>query len=56
MRVEEIYQGGGYLSQSGNALYIDSSFDSVIIFWPDGKKTEHPLPEEQYKFTFTQPD
>lgn len=56
MRVEEIYQGGGYLSQSGNALYIDSSFDSVIIFWPDGKKTEHPLPAEQYKFTFTQPD
>ena len=56
IRVEEIYQGGGYLSQSGNAIYIDSSFDSLIIFWPDGKKTEHSLSAEKYEFTFTQPD
>ena len=56
IRVEEIYQGGGYLSQSGNAIYIDSSFDSLIISWPDGKKTEHSLSAEKYEFTFTQPD
>ena len=56
VRAEEIYQGGGYLSQSGNSIYIDPSFDSVIIFWPDGKKTEHSLSAEKYEFTFTQPD
>ena len=56
VRVEEIYQGGGYLSQSGNSIYIDPSFDSLIIFWPDGKKTEHSLSAEQYKYTFTQPE
>ena len=56
IRVHEIYQGGGYLSQSGNAHYIDSSFDSLIIYWPNGKKTEHSLSAEQYKFIFTQPN
>ena len=56
IRVQEIYQGGGYLSQSGNAHYIDSSFDSLIIYWPNGKKMEHSLSAEQYEFIFTQPN
>ena len=43
IRVDEIYQGGGYLSQSSNIIYFDPKYDSLTIRWPDGKVTEHIL-------------
>ena len=43
VRSEEIYQGGGYLSQSSNTIYFSPKYDSLSIRWPDGKVTEHKL-------------
>ena len=43
IRVDEIYQGNGYLSQSSNTIYFDPKYDSLTIRWPDGKVTEHIL-------------
>ena len=47
IRVDEIYQGNGYLSQSSNTIYFDPKYDSLTIRWPDGKVTEHILEKDR---------
>ncbi|MAB59797.1 MAG: hypothetical protein CMO46_04550 [Verrucomicrobiales bacterium] len=56
LRVEEIYQGGGYLSQSTNSIYFDKKFNSVAIRWPDGKETKHSLKGDKRVFRISQGD
>ena len=42
-RVQEIYQGGGYLSQSTSAIFLGSDVMSVKVVWPSGASSTHPV-------------
>ena len=42
-RVQEVYQGGGYLSQSTPSIFLDSGVTRVEVVWPDGSSSSHPV-------------
>ena len=44
-RAIEIYQGGGYLSQSSAAVLIDEAAVAVEVSWPSGGSSRHELPK-----------
>ncbi len=42
-RLQEIYQGSGYLSQSTPAIFLGSDGMSVKVVWPSGASSTHPV-------------
>ena len=42
-RVQEVYQGGGYLSQSTPTIFLDPDVIRVEVVWPSGASSTHPV-------------
>ena len=55
--VRECYAGGGYLSQSGAAMYFPTSSEArtARVRWPDGSTSEHDIASGATKVTLEQP-
>ena len=54
-RSAEIYQGSGYLSQSTTTLQIPQTTSKIMVTWPDGSQSEHPIPTGNQKLVIKQP-
>ena len=55
---QEVYAGGGYLSQSSRVLYLGlgetGEVDEIIVRWPDGKQSTHRVQPPSLQVTLRQ--
>jgi hypothetical protein len=55
----EVHAGSGYLSQSSPRIVFGirkgQHLSSVVVNWPDGSRTQHPITQEQRSIIIDQP-
>ncbi|MEN8865519.1 MAG: FG-GAP-like repeat-containing protein, partial [Akkermansiaceae bacterium] len=60
VRSQEIYAGGGYLSQSPSGLYFaipeEKAVSTLEVIWPNGAKTSHQVDQAEGVLVISQPN